>query len=598
MFTIIKQLFNLLTPSQRKRFFVLQVLVVIMAIVEIIGIASILPFMALVGDMTLIQQDTYIGQLYQISGIDSVSQFIFLLGVIVLVMLFLSASVSMYTVWKLSMFAHRIGVEISSSLYTYYLRQNWLFHTKVNSSQLTKKIATETQRITQGVLVPLMHMNAKVVLALLLSLTLFVYDPKVAIIGLLTFSLAYIFLYKIVRSQLAQNGKKISEMNEQRFRLKSEGFGGIKDILLLGRGNDLIKRFNKTGDTLAHSHGANAALAQAPRYFMELVAFGTMILLVLYLVSSHNGNLGIILPILSVYALAGFKLLPAFQQIYASAATIKGSISAFESIQQDLRNSIKIDNKIVTADKNFLPLKEKISLENITFTYPGKAIPAINQLNMQIPVNSLIGVVGSSGAGKSTLIDIILGLIVPQKGQLKVDDTIINSQNSRSWQNMIGFVAQSIYLSDGSIAENIAFGIQKSQIDLEKVRDTLKLAQLTELVNGLENDIETLVGERGVQLSGGQQQRIGIAIALYHDAELLVFDEATSSLDGITEKMIMESIINLTGQKTIVLIAHRLKTVQKCDQIFFIDEGKVIDQGTYERLIKTNERFKHMAAHA
>ncbi len=598
MFKLIQELFSLLTPLQRRRFFILQVLVVIMAVIEIIGIASILPFMALVGDMSLITQQIYLAEIYQMSGVNSESEFIFLLGAVVLIMLFISASVSMYTVWKLSMFANVVGVEISSTLYTYYLRQNWLFHTTASSAQLTKKIATETQRVTQGILVPLMQMNAKAVLVLLLSVSLFAYDPKVALIGLLTFSLAYTILYKIVRTLLHRNGTTISEMNEQRFRLKNDGFGGIKDILLLGRANDLIKRFNQSGDRLAFSQGTNIALAHAPRYFMELVAFGSMISLVLYLVVNHNGNLGIILPILSVYALAGFKLLPALQQIYAGAATIKGSVSAFESIQHDLSDFFNQETKAPVQEKKYLPFKRDILLENITFTYPGKTVSAINKLDMSIPVNSLIGLVGPSGAGKSTLIDIILGLITPQFGKIMVDETLVTPENCRSWQNTIGFVAQDIFLSDGTIAENIAFGIHKSEINIDKVRETLKLAQLTELIDSLDKGIETPVGERGIQLSGGQRQRIGIARALYHDAELLVFDEATSSLDGITENMIMESITNLTGQKTIVIIAHRLKTVQKCDQIFFMDQGKVIDYGSYEKLIETNELFKKMASHA
>ena len=197
-------------------------------------------------------------------------------------------------------------------------------------------------------------------------------------------------------------------MNEKRFRLKNEGFGGIKDILLIGRGNDLIKRFDQTGKILAISLGCIAALAHAPRYFMELIAFGSMILLVLYLVATHNGNLGIILPILSVYALAGFKLLPALQQIYSSAATIKGSISAFESIRDDLLNSFDQESGTSAQENLHLPLKHEIRLDNISFTYPNKTIPAINKLDMCIPVNSLVGVVGPSGAGKSTLVDVIL----------------------------------------------------------------------------------------------------------------------------------------------------------------------------------------------
>ena len=217
---------------------------------------------------------------------------------------------------------------------------------------------------------------------------------------------------------------------------------------------------------------------------------------------------------------------------------------------------------------------------------------------MLIPVNSVIGIVGPSGSGKSTLIDILLCLIKPQQGQLKIDNIIINDQNSRSWQNTIGFVAQNIFLSEGTIAENIAFGIPKNEIDFNQIHKALTLAHLNDLIESLEKGVHTKVGERGIQLSGGQRQRIGIARALYHKAEVLVFDEATSSLDGITEKMIMEAIHQFSGKKTIILIAHRLKTVQKCDNLFFIDNGKVVDQGTYDELIEKNEQFKNMSMHA
>ena len=598
MFDLLKKLFSLLTPGQARRFYLLQILVIVMALVEIIGVASIIPFMSLVGDMSQLEQNTIIAQAYIASGITSESKFVFLLGVAVLVMLFFSAIISMFTTWRLSMFACIMGSEIADKLYSHYLRQNWLFHTTESSAQLTKKIATEALRVTSGILMPLMHMSARVVLALLMGLSIFVYDPKVALVGLTVFSLAYFIIFKVVEIRLQRNGQDISKMVEKRYRLMNEGFGGIKDVLLLGRDNDFIKRFNITGQTFAYSQGTNAALTLIPRYFMELIAFGTMIGLLLYLIATHNGNLGIILPILSVYALATFKLLPAFQQIYASVAYIKANIAAFESIEQDLTNAIEKVYEKNSKQRTYLRPKQTISLENITFTYPGVEKPTLNQLNMSISVNGVIGVVGPSGSGKSTLIDILLGLIEPQQGQLQIDGQNIDKKNRRSWQNTIGFVAQSIFLSEGTIAENVAFGVPRNQIQLDRVQQVLKLAHLTELLNGLQNDIHTKIGERGVQLSGGQRQRIGIARALYHEAEVLVFDEATSSLDGITEKMIMDAIHDFSGKKTIIMIAHRLKTVQKCDQIFFIDKGRVVDKGTYHELIERNESFKNMAAHS
>jgi HlyD family secretion protein len=598
MLKLIKKFFTLLTPGQRKRFYGLQILVILMAFAEIIGVVSIVPFMALVGDMNQLQQNTIIAQAYQLSGVSSESQFVFLLGLSVLVLLLISSIISILTVWKISMFANKIGVEIADRLFSHYLKQDWLFHASGSSAQLTKNIAIETARVTHGVLVPLMHMNAKIILALFMSISVFIFDPKVAIIGFFTFTVSYFFLFKVIRSRLQNNGEAISATNEERFRLMNEGFGGIKDVILLGRDSDFINRFNETGSTLAYSHGTNAAYTNTPRYFIELIAFGSMISLILYLMVSHEGNLGMILPILSVYALVAIKLLPAFQQIYFSIATMNGNIAAFDSIEGDLDNSLKAKSAVTNKEESLLHFKQEITLKNITFTFPKKEEPALNQLNITIPVNSLIGIVGPSGSGKSTLIDILLALIDPQQGELKVDNNVINKKNRRSWQNTIGFVAQNIFLSQNTIAENVAFGIRKDQINLEQVRQALKLAHLTELLESLKDGIHTQVGERGVQLSGGQRQRIGIARALYHKAEVLVFDEATSSLDGITEKMIMEAIYEFSGQKTIILVAHRLKTVEKCDMIFFIDKGKVIDQGTYQELIKKNEQFKKMADHA
>ena len=598
MFKIIKELFNLLTPSQRKRFYVLQILVAIMAVLEIFGVASMIPFMAVVGDMSQLQEDTLIAQIYKSSGITSESQFVFILGVFVLLALSISTIISMFTVWKLSIFAHQIGTELADRLYTHYLKQGWLFHASGSSAQLTKKIATETIRVTANILVPLMHMNSKILLVFLLSLSIFIYNPKVAMIGISIFVVTYIVLFRIVRMRLASFGKATSDVTEQRFRLMNEGFGGIKDVLLLGRDSDFIGRFNKTGNILAYSQGTANAIIQAPRYLVELIAFGSIILLILYLMVSYEANLGIILPILSIYAVGAIKLLPAFQQIYGSIGVIKANLAAFDSIREDLNNSFRVEPNKQIIEKKYLNPKQQISLKNIAFTYPNKEEPTLNQLSMTIPANSVIGVVGPSGAGKSTLIDIFLGLIEPQEGQVIVDDTIINGQNRRSWQNSIGFVAQSIFLSEGTIAENIAFGISDDQIDIEQVKKVIKLAYLDEFVQTLNDGVDTRVGERGVQLSGGQRQRIGIARALYHKAEVIVFDEATSSLDGVAEKMIMDAIHDFSGQKTIILIAHRLKTVQKCDKIFFVNNGKVDDQGTYQELLENNEHFKNMAMHA
>ncbi|MGP5338195.1 ABC transporter ATP-binding protein [Psychrobacter maritimus] len=599
MLKVIKQLFVLLTDKQLKQFYLLQVLVVIMAFTELLGIASIAPFMALVGDISILETNGVFAQLYQLSGLNNPMDFLFYTGVIVLVMLTFSTVISMFTTWRLSIFGARIGTEIADRLYSYYMQQSWQFHASGSSAQLTKQVSTEAARISSQIVQPLMIMNSKLVLALFISISIVIYDPVIAILGLFIFSLAYFVLYRLVRQKLESNGQQLSEVSTQRFRLMNEGFGGIKDVLLLNRSHDFITRFHDSGKVFARAQGTNIAISQVPRYFIELIAFGAMISLVLVLIKVHSGNLGEVLPILAVYALAAFKLLPALQQIYSSLSQIKGNTAAFEAVKDDLERSF--DSQKTSSDtvvSTPINLKRSIKLRDIEFTYPGKDRPAVDGVNMGIPVNSVIGLVGSSGSGKSTLIDLLLGLLTPQQGGIYVDDIRITADNKRAWQDLLGFVPQSIFLSEGSIAENIAFGIPAKDISLKQVNKALNLANLTELVEQLPDGVNTKVGERGVQLSGGQRQRIGIARALYHEAEVLVFDEATSALDGITEKIVMDAIHEFSGQKTIIMIAHRLKTVEKCDLIYFMEHGKIIDHGTYQELVVRNVKFKEMAKYA
>ncbi len=599
MLKVIKQLFSLLTDKQLKQFYTLQVLVIIMAFTELVGIASIAPFMALVGDISILEKNGIFAELYHISGLNDPMDFLFYTGILVLVMLTLSTIVSMFTIWKLSIFGARIGTEIADRLYTYYMQQSWQFHASGSSAQLTKQVSTEAMRISNFIVQPLMQMNAKVVLALFISITIVIYDPIIAILGLSIFSLAYLILYRLVRKKLVSNGQKLSDVSTDRFRLMNEGFGGIKDVLLLNRSHDFVERFKDSGKGYARAQGTNIAISQVPRYFVELIAFGAMISLVLVLIKLHSGNLGEVLPVLAVYALAAFKLLPALQQIYSSMSQIKGNVAAFEAVKDDLEQSFESQK---AADHTSKPvsmvLKKDITLSDLEFSYPGKIRPAVNGVNMTIPVNSVIGLVGSSGSGKSTLIDLLLGLLTPQQGALYVDDVTITPKNKRAWQDLLGFVPQSIFLSEGSIAENIAFGLPVNDIDMNQVMNAVALAHLTELVEDLPDGVNTKVGERGVQLSGGQRQRIGIARALYNRAEVLVFDEATSALDGITEKIVMDAIHDFSGQKTIIMIAHRLKTVQKCDIIYLMDQGELVDQGTYQELLEKNIKFKEMAEHA
>ena len=599
MIKVVKEIFQLLTPKQRKQYYLLQVLVVVMAFTELVGIASIAPFMAIVGDVSLLRGEGLFAKIYQFTGVEDPMTFLFYLGICVLLALTLSTFISMFTIWKLSMYAARVGTELADSLYEYYMSKDWLFHSEGSSAHLTKQISTEAMRVTDQIIQPLMQMNAKLILALVISVSIFIYNPLIAFSGLCVFGFAYFLLFKSVRVRLENNGNNMSTLFTERFKLMNEGFGGIKDVLLLNRRFDFVERFKISGKCFSEARGTNVGINQVPRYFMELIAFGAMISLVLVLIKLHKGDLGSVLPIIAVYALAAFKLLPALQQIYSSLSQIKGNLAAFNSIKYDLHGAVNSQKNKNSRTINDLPnrinIESEVSLDSVNFKYPNKSNYAVKNLSVKISKNSLVGIIGTSGSGKSTVVDILTGLLKLDKGGIYIDGTHINDSNIRCWQNNIGVVPQTIFLSEGTIAENVAFGIPAEKIDIDLVNEALDLSHLSETVKQLPNGINTKVGERGVQLSGGQRQRIGIARALYNEAEVLVFDEATSALDGITEKVIMNAIHDFNGKKTIIMVAHRLKTVKKCDVILMMDKGELVDQGTYTELYERNPNFKLMA---
>lgn len=598
MFQLVKELFGVLSRSQLRRLLLLQLLMAFMAFAEIVSVTAIGVFMAIVANEDVLNQKRLIGRIYEMSGFNDPAQFTYFLGVATLAVLVFTAVTSMLTVWRAARFSARFGQEIADSLYRYYMHQSWLFHAWGSSAELTQRIASESYLVASQIVYPLMQINAKVMLTLFMLVGLLILNPWVVLAATIIFGGAYVILYRLIRRRLEANGKKISEFATKRYQLMAEGFGGIKDVLLLGRQADFVARFQASGDTLSRSLSANDALAMAPKYFMDMIAFSAVILLVLYLTKNYQGDLASILPMLALYALAGFKVLPGFQQIYHAIATIKASTHAFNSIKEDLRASRAFEH---AADGHQTTpqidaFTRSIVVRNVTFTYPGKPNPALRSISLQIPANKSIGFVGATGCGKSTLVDLVMGLLTPDEGEILIDGIPLSIGNQRSWQDRIGLVSQSIFLANASIRENVAFGIPQEKIDTRRVLEVLAQARLDDFIAELPDGIETRVGEWGAQLSGGQRQRIGIARSLYHDPEVLVFDEATSALDGITEKSIMEAIQNLSGSKTIIMIAHRFSTIQQCDIIYFLDKGSIIDCGTYEELMGTNARFRAMSS--
>lgn len=592
------QLYGVLTKQQKLKLFKLQFLVILMAFGELVGVASIGPFLSLVSNPDQLDGNNFFAYLFSILSLTNPDDFIFLAGLGVIMLLTSATIISSITVRFLLHYAQRLGATFSSSLYEHYMNQPWLFHASGNSNKLMNNITTECARVTQGIIYPVMIMNAKVALAACIIIFLILMNPLVTIAGFLIFSIIYSLIFLFVKKKLAINGLAITTTQRERFQLMNEGFGGIKDVILLDRSSTFTNAYTSASMEYGRANGGNATMNEVPKFWVELIAFGAMVSLILFLLATNNGSINVILPQLGIYAMASYKLLPAFQQVYGNLTFVRGSASALHSIRSDLLEWRSTKENPKNDIHRKISFKEHIEFNNVSFKYHSKNELALENINLKIHAKSIVGLVGPSGAGKSTIVDLILGLLTPSNGSVLVDGSPLDHSSLRAWQNCVGYVPQTIFLSDNTIAANVAFGLQEESIDVVKVRNAIKLADLDSFVNSLPNGLNEMVGERGVQLSGGQKQRIAIARSLYNDPSILVFDEATSALDGITEKVIMDAIYKLSSFKTIILIAHRLNTVKQCDEIFFFEGGRLIDSGSFDTMKKNNKKFKEMSNHS
>ena len=567
-----------------------------MAFFEVVGVASILPFMSMVLDPDQISSNQILSFLYNFFNFDNVETFLFYSGIAVLVLLALSNFFSAFMYWAITYFSKMQGHIISMRLLKHYLSNNYLFFIERNSSDLGKNILSEIDRVVKGVVLQALQAISKAILTIVVLAFLIYINPIIAIVTILSIGGAYLFFYIITRSYLSRIGEKQSIALFHRFRTVDEAMMGIKDIKLKSLERNFIGRFRQPSIDNARFSAQSLVIAILPRYLLETVAFGGIISIILILLS-NDVLISEIIPVLSLYAVAGYRLLPAVQNIYSAQSMIKYNHPALMIIINDLKEieqagknkqSNKVSQKII--------FDKKITLDNILYKYPKSKKNVIDGVSLSIKKNTSVGFVGSTGSGKTTLIDIILGLLNPMNGNIMIDDIVIDDNNLLSWQNKISFVPQMIFLIDESIRSNIAFGIEPNQIDQDKVVKAAKLANLDSFVNDLPEKYNTLVGENGVKLSGGQRQRIGIARALYNEPEVLVLDEATSALDGITENYVMEAIESLSKKLTLITVAHRISTIENCDMIYFLEDGKIKDYGTFSQLISKNAQFKKMAS--
>ncbi len=383
---------------------------------------------------------------------------------------------------------------------------------------------------------------------------------------------------------------------EERFRVVQEAMGGIKDIKLLGIEEDYVSIYALQARRSARAMARLGIMSELPRFILEALAFGTLLMLMLVLILRSGGDISDIVPTLGIFAFSVIRLLPALQQTYYSLANIRGGRALLDKIVSDYAVVIRGIDPATDSTKT-LRLNHSLELSNVSFGYKTAGRQTLSSVNLTIHTRSTVGFVGGTGAGKTTLVDLVLGLLSPDTGEIRVDGVALTSVNLRAWQKTLGYVPQSIYLTDDTVAANIAFGVSKDKIDMRAVERAARAAALHDfVVADLPKGYETVVGERGVRLSGGQRQRIGIARALYRSPSLLVMDEATSALDNITERVVMEAVQNVRADTTVILIAHRLTTVKDCDCIFLMEKGQIVASGTYDELIAQNETFRRMTS--
>ena len=582
---IFKKLSFLLTPYERKRVKLLLIMSIIMALLDMIGVASILPLIAVLANPGVIETNIFLNKIFQASsvfGVENSQQFLFLLGLLVFLIVVSSLAFKALTIFRQAQFAEMCQYTLSKRLVEGYLNQPYSWFLSRHSADLGAAILSEISQVTSGGLAPIMELISRSFVAVALITLLVIADPKLTFIVGITLGVAYFLIYSLIRRYLNRVGGERLKNNKLRFKSISEAFGAVKEVKVGGLEKIYLKRYSDPSLIFARINSTVSIMSSLPRYFLEAIAFGGILIIILYLMTQTN-DFSNVLPIISLYVFAGYRLIPALQQIYVSFNQITFAGPSIDRLYDDVKN---LKPLYLNQNQDALSLNKTITLKNIHYNYPNSSRATLKDINLSIPAKTTVGLVGATGSGKTTTVDIILGLLEAQKGTLEVDGKIITKQNSRAWQRSIGYVPQHIFLSDDTVAANIAFGVEPKNINQAAVEKACKIANLHEfVVDELSQQYQTTIGERGIRLSGGQRQRIGIARALYHNPLVLILDEATSSLDNETEKAVMDAVNNIGKEITIILIAHRLNTVKNCDTIFRLDKGQLVGVGTFNEII-------------
>jgi ABC-type bacteriocin/lantibiotic exporter with double-glycine peptidase domain len=598
--TLVAELWGMLTPPQRRRILAMQLVSLVMAFSTSTGIAAIAPFFAVLGEPKLVEHNTLLHWLYVQGGFTSTRGLMLALGIGFIAVVFIANLINVLGFLAMNRLALQIGNELQTTLFDEYLSRPYAFHTATNSTTLFNNIVYETTRVTHGILQNAFVLVTNLVTAALIILAILLLKPALAIAMIAGLAGGYILIYLAVRNRLLRIGRTQSGFATEQAQIVNESFGAIKEIIVLQVGSFFRDRFKHASHGFLLAVAQSQIVGQSPRHIMECVAAASLVGVALVL-GVRDGGLGPWLGTLTFLAFAAYRLLATLQQVFVAIVRIRTDRTALGRLAPDLRRARTAQRPVSLLDRTRVdaswrerPCRE-IRLKEVSYRYATDRSWALRDASLHIPARAAVGIVGANGSGKSTLVDLLAGLLTPAAGVVEIDGCALDDDNRAAWQRCIAYVPQNIFLLDSSVAQNIALGIPAEAIQPKRLRQAAQLAQLEEFVMGLPDGYGQRIGEHGVALSGGQRQRIGIARALYRDASVLLLDEATNALDGLTELELMSTLRRLRGRYTIILIAHRMSTVRACDVIFHLEQGRVIGSGTYEDLLKSSEGFRRMA---
>jgi ABC-type multidrug transport system fused ATPase/permease subunit len=590
----------LLDRRERRNAWVVLAVVAISALSAALMVGSVFPFLRVLAEPSSITTVPQLNWAYEAFGFESNFSFLIALGLASLAVVILSNTLQLARVYVIARYSQMRIHTLSRKLLGLYLSQPYEFFLERHSGDMTTRVLSEAQETVNSFFRPFAEVTAAALTVLAVVTLLIWVNPAVAIGAFLVFGGFYGGLFAIVRNTLTNLGKRRAQANQQRFLTAKEVLGGIKEVKLRGHEDTYLRRFCASSFNAMRTVMISDLIGGLPRYVVQVLSLGGVILLCLLLLDRAEFEAGTpplaeLLPLIGIIAFAGQRIVPELSRIYQNIAKMRFGAAAVDSLFEDFEAAAS-RSSVTKPASEALGLRSEFQLQNVSYRYPDADRNSLSDASLTIRAGERIGIVGGTGAGKTTIADIILGLLTPSDGHVLVDGVIIDDLNRRMWQQSVGYVPQEIFLIDATIAENIAFGVPAQHIDRERVENVAQIAQLDSFVQQeLPAGYETKVGERGVRLSGGQRQRIGIARALYHGADLIVFDEATSALDNLTERDVMSAIEAVPGNKTILMIAHRLSTVKKCDRIVVLNGGRIVGVGPWSELLEQNPSFRELA---